>query len=213
MNLPTMRDNVEADLDDAGNAIWSTEEIDRAITRALVEYSKVDPLRAVTTIDVISEAREFDLSGVSGLLRVAMVWWPYTAAEPEYPPRWVKFRVWTDTLYLQTEDEPRSGDVIRLYYLKKQTIDGLEGATATTVPPDDEEVIILGATGYAALEKARTAIGTVGVSQETPEHWREWGNERLLEFKAGLDFVRDREATAEDARVGPWEVEGVEGGI
>ena len=103
--------------------------------------------------------------------------------------------------------------MIRLYYLKKQTIDGLEGATATTLSADDEELVILGATAYAALEKARTAIGTVGVSQETPDHWRNWGNERLLEFKAGLDFVREREATAEDARVGPWEVDGVEGGI
>lgn len=210
MNLAAMRDNVEMDLDDAGNAIWSTDEIDRAITRALVEYSKVNPLRAVTTIDVPSETWEFDLSG---LLRVAMVWWPYTAAEPEYPPNWVKFRVWADTLYLQTEDEPQLGDVIRLYYLKQQTIEGLEGATATTVPADDEEMIILGATAYAALEKARMAIGTVSVSQETPDHWREWGKERLLEFKAGLDFVGEREATAEDARVGPWEVDGVEGGI
>ncbi len=59
MNLATMRDNVEADLDDAGNAIWSTDEIDRAITRALVEYSRVNPLRAVTTIDVTSETREY----------------------------------------------------------------------------------------------------------------------------------------------------------
>lgn len=207
MNLTTMRDNVERDLDDAGNAVWSTDEIDRAITRALVEYSKVNSLRAVTTINVTSERREFDLSGVSGLLRVAMVWWPYTAAEPEYPPNWVKFRIWANTLYLQTEDEPQSGDVIRLYYLKKQTIDGLEGAAATTVPVDDEELIILGATAYAALEKARTAIGKVGVSEETPEHWRNWGNERFLEFKAGLDFVRDREAMGEDARVGPWELE------
>lgn len=213
MNLAAMRDNVERDLDDAGNAIWSTDEIDRAISRALVEYSKVSPLRAVTTINVTSETREFDLSGVSGLLRVAMVWWPYTAAEPEHPPRWVKFRAWEDTLYLLTEDEPQPSDLIRLYYLKKQAVEGLEGATATTVPADDEEVIILGATAYAALEKARKAIGTVGVSEETPEHWRKWGNERLLEFKAGLDFVRDRGTIAEDARVGPWEVEGVEGGI
>lgn len=57
MNLATMRDNVEADLDDAGNAIWSTDEIDRAITRVLVEYSKVSPLRAHASTDTLLRVR------------------------------------------------------------------------------------------------------------------------------------------------------------
>lgn len=208
MNLTTMRDNVEQDLDDAGNAVWTAMEIDRAITRALNEYSKANPQHAVTTIAVTSETREFDLSSISGLLRAAKVWWPYTASDAEYPPSWVRFRGWAKRLYLETDNAPQNGDTLRLYYLKKQTIDGLEGATVTSVAGDDEELVILGAAAYAALQKGRKAVGSVGVSESTPEHWRAWGNERLAEFKAGLDFVRHRGAGEDDPRVGTWEIGG-----
>ena len=54
MNLATLRDALETDLDDAGNAIWTTDELDRAIRRALRDYSAAQPRRAETSLTLTS---------------------------------------------------------------------------------------------------------------------------------------------------------------
>jgi hypothetical protein len=215
--LSELRDMVEQDLDDAGNSIWSAGDIDRAIKRALAEYSLVKSREAVGTIELSADGREIDLSSLSGLTRVVRVWYPYDASAPGDAPRWVRWEKWGDTLYLAAEQEPASGEVVRVYYHQGQTIEGLDGASETSVPSEDEEVIVLGASGYAALQKARGSVGEAGVSTETPEHWLTWGQSRLEAFTAALSAVRLRELRKIDKRVPlddeGWQREGKRGGI
>ena len=61
MNLADMRSNVLADLDDAGGDVWSNSEIDRAIRRALRDYSAVCPHRAEASVELDEDGREVDL--------------------------------------------------------------------------------------------------------------------------------------------------------
>lgn len=200
-DLAALRDLVELDLDDAGNATWSTAEIDRALKRALVEYARVSPQRAVGTITLEADGREISLSSLTGLTGVVRVWHPYTSADPEDPPEWRRFDVWGTTLYVLDGDEPASGDVVRVYYYKQHTIEDLESATSTTVPSQDEEVLVLGAGAYAAMQQARGAVGAAGVSTETPEHRLQWAVERMEAFHRALETVRHRELLRIDKRV------------
>jgi hypothetical protein len=191
--LAELRDLVEQDLDDAGNAVWSTGDIDRAIERALSEYSQVNPQQAVDTIELSGDGREIDVSSITDLQRLVRVWYPYTSTDPEDPAEWRRWELWGTTLTILDGDEPASGEVVRLFYHAAQEIEDLNSATATTVPGGDEEIVVLGAGAFAALQMARSAVGAAGVSTETPEHWRAWAKGRMEEFNAWLTFVRGRE--------------------
>jgi hypothetical protein len=200
-DLATLRDLVEADLDDSANDVWSTSEIDRAIKRALTDYSHVRPQEATGTITLAADGREISLSTLTGLTRVVRVCYPYTASDPEDPPEWRRFEQWSTTLYVLDGDEPDSGEVVRVYYNKPQTIEDLDSATATTIPDDEEEVVVLGAAAYAAIQKARGAVGAAGVSTETPEHWLAWGTDRMTHFRDKLREIQARETRKLDKRV------------
>src|SRR5512143_2151234 len=95
-NLASLRDRVERILADASNAIWATDDLDEGLRQALAEYSKIRPLSAVTTVNVVTATHELSISTVTGLIGVTRVWCPYTAASPEDPPEWCAFEHWVD---------------------------------------------------------------------------------------------------------------------
>ena len=215
--LSELRELVEQDLDDAGNAVWATAEIDRAIERALSGYSRARPQEAVGTIALAAAGREVSLSTLTGLTKVVRVWYPYTSTAPEDPPEWRQWELWGGTLYVLDGGEPASGDVVRVYYHKAQTIEDLNSATETTVPAEQEEVVVGGAAGYAAMEKARGSVGEAGVSTETPEHWLEWATGRLDSFNVQLTEIRRQILLGIDKRVpiqrAGWDRDSVRDGI
>jgi hypothetical protein len=215
--LATLRDLVERDLDDTGNEVWGTEDVDRALERALADYSQVNPQQSVTETELPEDGREVDISSISGLTRVIKVWYPYDSSAPESPPNWVRWDKWGCILYISSGDEPVGGETIRIYYHKEHTIQGLGGASETTVPAEDEELLVTGAGAYAALQKARGSVGEAGVSTETPEHWLQWGKSRTAAFNEGLQRVRNRELRRIDKRIPlhreGWTRDGEENGI
>jgi hypothetical protein len=216
-DLATLRDMVERDLDDTGNEVWGTDDIDRALERALADYSQANPQQSVTEMELPEDGREVDVSSISGLTRVIKVWYPYDSSVPESPPNWVRWDKWGCVLYISSGDEPAGGETVRIYYHEEHTIQGLDGASETTVPAEDEELLVTGAGAYAALQKARGSVGEAGVSSETPEHWLRWGRSRMAAFNEGLQWVRSRELRRIDKRVPlhreGWTRDGKENGV
>ena len=194
--LTTLRDRVELILADSGNAIWSTDDIDEAIRQALHEYSKTRPLRAVSTLSLGADSREIDVSSLSGLLGVSGAWIPYTSTDPEYPANVVPFEFWPDQgkIYVVGAYEPQNGDTARIFYTKLQTLNGLDSATSTTFPGDDETLIASGAAGYAATSRAVDLAERVTLDRLTAQQVRAWGLAKLQEFRSGLKAVAKRMA-------------------
>jgi hypothetical protein len=205
--LAELRDLVELDLDDAGNATWSTDEVDRGIEKALRDYSQVNPQQAVGTITLSADGREVSISSLTGLTRIVKVWFPYDSSDPAHPPNWVEWSLWGSNLYLITLDEPQSGEVARVFYHKNHTINGLDGESSTTIPAYDEEVVVIGAGAYCALQKSRASVEEAGIAADTPEHWLDWAVKRLDDFNERLRQVRQRELLKLDKRV-PLEANG-----
>jgi len=200
--LATMTDAIEALLKDSSNEYFSTAEIEDAIEWALATYSYRVRRRAVGTIDDVDGQREYSLSTLTGLVQVTRVWWPYDSSDPDYPPNWVQwYMIDDDTLYLDVETEPDGTEVIRVFYTKGHTIDGLDSATETT--PDDMgcELLIVGAAGRVVLSQSREAIDAINVSSEVTGDWEGWARARLKEFYEGLDGVVSSERMVDDARV------------
>jgi len=180
--LTTLRDRVEATLQDATNARWSTDDIDEAIRKALEEFCLIDPLESITTITLAAAGREVDISAISGRLAVTRAWWPYTAADPEYPPNWCTYEVWGDVLFLDTGTEPAVSDVVRVWYTTLHTLNGLDGAAATTLPTDTDTVLVTGAAGFAAQQRAVELTEELNIDDKTVQKLSTYAADRLAEF-------------------------------
>ena len=190
-NLATIRDRVEARLQDATNARWSTDDLDEAIRTALEQYSKYKPTHALGTIALSSDGREIDISSLTGCLQVEDVWWDYDSSDPSYPPNYRQFEVWPgDLLYIDDREEPESGDTVRVWYTKMHTIEDLDSATATTLPADDEGTIVTGACHFAAQMRSVELAEDLYAHNDVVSDLRKYADEqgRNFRFQAQMEL-------------------------
>ncbi len=185
--LSDLRDRVEQVLEDAGNTHWTTGALDEAIRLTLDELSLIQPQRAVGTVTLAAAGREISLAALPPLLHVERVWWEYLAAAPDYPPAWRKFELWPGkNLWIDDGLEPQAGDVVRVFYTARHTLNGLDAATVTTLPDDQASLIVVGATGHAARSRALSVADRVNVDGWTSQRMNEWGEAQLKDFRNGL---------------------------
>jgi len=184
---PNIRDRVESRLQDSGNVRWATDDTDEAIRTALAFYSRQNPARAITTKTVTAASREVDISAITGLIRVEKVWWDYDSTTPGYPPNWRQFSVWPGAiLYIDDREQPAVGDVIRIWYTKAQTLNGLDSATATTIPIEDVDVIVTGGAHFAARARAIELAEQATVDKSVVDRLKEWAEEEGKAFRYGV---------------------------
>ena len=181
MNLADMRARLRQDLhdEDENNYRWSDEELNRHIEHAVRELSLAVPLEAKATLTTTAGSRELSLSTISDLVAIEAVEYPVG----RYPPRYVRFSLWGDTLTLLVEGAPSGGEEVYIYYGKLHTLD----ETACTIPSPLEDLVVIGGAGYAAIEWASFATNRLNVGGEST--WRNylaWGQDRLASFLRGL---------------------------
>ncbi len=191
-DLAAIRDRVEATLQDATNLIWSTADLDEAIRQALADYSIVDPLETITTVTLAAAGREVDISAITGRIGVTRVWWPYTSTDPEYPPNWCTFEEWDDILFLDTEAVPAVDDVVRVWYHSLQTIEDLDSAAATSLPPIADSLIVTGAAAYAAQARAVELSEELNVDENVVKRLRTYSTEKMEAFIDALHKLARR---------------------
>ncbi|MCL6430900.1 MAG: hypothetical protein K6V36_08570 [Anaerolineae bacterium] len=205
-SLSEIIDRIEADLKDTANATWSPEDLTRAVRWALQELSWATPRRAVAALTAEEGVREYSLTagGIGDALFVTEVWYPYRASDAGYPPPVVPWRLLDDdTLFLDVPGVA-CGEGIRVFYARPHTLAGLDDAVATTLTREQEELVCLGAAGYAALQRAQEAIGQVNIIGEAPRLWRDWAEARLGEFRSRLAQLSRREMQWRTAWTEGW---------
>ena len=208
--LTELTAQVELELKDTGNARWSDAELTAHIRRAMRAYNRVDPLRLVAVLPTSEGEREYSLAGLSGLMEVTDLWYPWDEDKPTYPPPRPQWSMIGDgVLYLEVEAPPAGDgtDDLRLFYTAPHAIQGLDGASATTLDAQGEELVVLGATAYAAMQLAQSLMGTVTVSGWTPRQFQDWATARVKAFELGLEQVRRRAVMAQESRTA-WKDEG-----
>ena len=180
MNLTEMRTIVRRDLkdEDAGNYRWTNDELDRHIAHAVKDFSEKIPYEQKATKATTSGSREIDISTITDRIMVEAVEYP----ADKFPKRYQRFSLWADTLTLLGSEVP-DGSNAYIYYGKLHTLD----ASTSTIPTKFEDLIAIGACGYAAVEWAEYAINRVNVGGDTtPSQFFAWGREKLDYFKAEL---------------------------
>lgn len=198
LNLAEVRGWVQEVLMDSGAALFPTTLIDQGLRMCLRDYSRACPLQRAEQLRVQADGRELVLDNLPDLLEVTEAWWPYDEVA-RWPARQVRgFRVFYDNdlgrrvLYLNDLEggEPQAGEYVRVWYTAWHTLDGLDGATTTTVPREHVELLVTGTAGQAALSRGLDLVEIPGSDLYQVGLLASWGKLRLREFHAGLERLR-----------------------
>jgi hypothetical protein len=180
MDLNTMRSILRRDLkdEDSANYRWSDDELDRHIAHAVKEFSEAVPLPAKATLPTTLGSRVIDVSSLTDRVMVEAVEYPVD----KFPPGYQRFALWGHALTLFGDEAP-DGSNCNVYYGMLHTLD----AQGSTIPTKHEDLIAIGAEGYAAIEWANYAINRVSLGgTTTPGEFLNWGNQRLKQFRSEL---------------------------
>ncbi len=180
MNLSEMRTVLRRELhdEDAASYRWTSDELDRHITRAVRELSEAIPREQKATLATVNGTRGVDIASLTDRVSVAAVEYP----AGRFPPVYTRFSLWGDTLTLLGHETPDGSNCV-VYYGGLHTLDG----TGSTVPTQYEDLVVAGAAGYAATEWALYAVNRVNLGGETTvKEFLAWGRERLNLFRREL---------------------------
>lgn len=177
MNLSEMRSTVRRDLhdEDPDNRRWSDDELDRHIAHAVRQFSLAAPQEQTALVPTTEGSREIDISGLPDRVVVQAVEHPVG----RFPPCYQRFAIWADTLTVLGDEVPDGSDC-RISYGKLHTLDG----DPSTIPPRFEDLLAIGAEGYALMEWAAFAINQVNLGgTDTAADFRALGQEKLRRFR------------------------------
>ncbi|MGH2350223.1 MAG: hypothetical protein ACRDJN_01245, partial [Chloroflexota bacterium] len=208
--LATFRGWLRLDLNDpAGSELrFADADLDRAVERAVAEYSAAVPRVRDETLSTTAGSRDVSLAGLSGLWSVEEVEWPLG----QYPAALVEWQVSPDTqtLTLLTASAP-AGEDVRVRWGSKHMVD----AATSTVPEGHGALVTLGAYGFAcgaystpSADNFRYEDGaTTALVDDTaiPVEWRRRAEAALAEFRRQLTGLAKSRTLAGRKRV-VWSV-------
>jgi hypothetical protein len=180
MNLGDMKTLVRRDLhdEDSENYRWTDDEIERHIAHAVRDFSEAVPLEQKTLKATTSGSREINISTITDRVSVEAVEYP----SGEYPARYRRFSLWGDILNLLDEEVP-DGSYACIYFGKLHSLD----VSTSTIPAVYEDIVAIGASGYAAVEWSVYAVNRVNVGGTTTSgEILDWGREKLSLFRKEL---------------------------
>ena len=180
--LISLRALVRRDLkdEDAANYRWTDAEIDRAIDKALSDYSLRCPLQELTELATVINSTNVDISTLTDLIDITRVEHPITT--PPYPSH--TFSFWKNKL-LFLDGHVGDGTNCYVYWLKRHTL----GATSS-IPTAHETVIAIGAAAYAlsSLAQYQTDKANTG-GPKVDNDYSAWAKEMFTRFDKELSVI------------------------
>lgn len=89
---------------------------------------------------------------------------------------------------------------------KASTVQGLDGATDSSLIPEHEGVIVLGAAGFAAGGRVARRAEAFNLGQAVPQGLAAWSADALQRFHALLETIR--QGSLQGASTPGWETQG-----
>lgn len=166
-------------------ATWTDAILDAGLRQALEQVSIRGP--AVEADCAAAAGREQDLSALAGLFMVEAVAWPWDA-EARLAERAVRWRYVEAPERIRLERaSPAAGDTLRVRYRRSHSIDGLDGATTTSIPDVWRGMVAAGAAAYAARLRTRQLSEQPALPLDAGSVLRRWSDRGEEEFLAQID--------------------------
>ena len=142
------------------STVWTDAIVDEALRAGLDVYGALAPVLE-SSFAVATGGYSQDISSVTDLQTLLAVAWPWEdgAGFADYMIGWR----WSAEGTIILGYEAQAGDVLRLRYRRRQRIDDLDGAAATTIWASEERLFLLYAAAIACdlrgdvLGNSRTA--------------------------------------------------------
>jgi len=197
-NLAAYRTRIINSLNDTTTK-YSNDILDEALRKVLNEYTRAFPNIDSQVVVVETASRSQYLSDCSNLLNVIQLVHPYnsTLADPFAYEREDFVITWQNGApyaYFTGADIPQVGEIIYVKYACKQTIDDLDSAAATTVRDDHEDLLIVGASGQAAMIRASGLNEQWGAKSGDMNQLMIWGSNQYTRFLQFLAEIRTEQA-------------------
>jgi len=191
-NLAAFRTRIQNSLDDITDK-YSDAVIDEALRKVLNEYTRANP-NFKTHEHTVSAAGRVQTLSASALIAITKLVHPYNdaLADPFAYQREdfiLQFVDGVPVVFFTGTDIPQVDEVVYIEYAGKQTITDLDSATATTVRDDHEDILVVGASGQAAMMRASGLNEQWGGRAGEMSSLMTWGNaqySRFLEFLAEI---------------------------
>jgi hypothetical protein len=177
--LSDFRARVRRDLKDADSQSyrWTDDEIDGAIQHALAEFSRYSPREIKSTLATTAGEAGIDVSSLAQRIKVDKVEFPAGTT----PRTFARFSQYGDRVTLH--GAVGDGQDCHIYWAKMHTVDEEQ----STVPAHLEDVLIVGATAFAAISQAQYHVDRANIGGDrAARDYEEWGKMRLQRFYAAL---------------------------
>jgi hypothetical protein len=184
-DISDLRTRLRVDLAEPAADRWTDDDLDRHIQHAVRDLNRAAPRERVHTSYTITDpaSRQLDVSSVADLLHMIAVEYPIGA----HPRRLRHFELWGGTLILLTDTMPEAGAPVTLYYTAPHTIDD----TSSTLPEYLEDIVLLGAAGYALLGYLASTHDRVTVGGDcTADSLRAHADDLLMQFRQDLTALK-----------------------
>ena len=187
--LAAFRTRIQNSLDDT-NSKYSDDIIDEALRKILNEYTRANPNMLTAEFTVTTSGRIQTLS-TANLIVITQLVHPYddTLVDPfvyEREDFTLSYMDGSPTLYFSGEDIPEVSEIIYFKYAGKQTIKDLDSAAASTIRDDHEDILVVGASGQAAMMRASGLNEQWGGRPGEMGALMMWGTRQYARF---LDFL------------------------
>lgn len=143
--MPVLADiitRVRQDIRDTATPQEFTDaELTRFIERGRDEVSAASPRQRETTLTTNGTDRTLSLTTLTARLSVEAAEYP----TGQWPPAYVRFDIWGDTLTMHIDGIPAAAQNVKLRWASVHTLDG----AGTTLTEDLEDVVVLGGAAYA----------------------------------------------------------------
>lgn len=198
--LPEILTRVSTLLMDSAHLIWPDATLSESVRQALEEYNLTAPLIVENSILLEDCGPEVSLASLPGLREILDLFYPWQPglATDKQPPNQVKgWHTWFSSaepiVTVRSSARLINGQYLRIIYLASHTIEGLDGASATTIPQETIGLLVRGAAGFAALSRAvdKIEIRSYGSRRTEPDMLARWGSAQAAEFRAGLAALRN----------------------
>jgi hypothetical protein len=176
---------IELHDEDSGAYRWEDDTLDRHLQRSVREFSLAWPREQRSTLSTAAGSRDIDATGLTDLVRVYGVEYP----KGLYRARLVPFSLFAGTLTLLIEQEPAAVEDVDVFWGSLHTLDG----TTSTLPAAAEDIVVTGASGYAAVEWASFATNRANTGgPDVVRQYLDWGERQLKRFTESLARLGDR---------------------
>ena len=191
--LAAFRARIQNSLDDT-NSKYSTDIIDEALRKTLNEYTRANPNILTAEFSVTTAGRIQTLI-TANMIAIIQLVHPYTStlADPftyEREDFTLSYTNGSPTLYFTGPDIPQVTEKIYFKYAGKQLIEDLDGAASSTIRDDHEDILIVGASGQAAMMRASGLVEQWGGRPGEMGALMTWGTRQYARFLDSLLEVK-----------------------